>query len=227
MTEEVAYHYTTEEAAKAIVLAGEISPSLQANGDAAHGDGVYLTTLEPRLGRSVIVNNNWDGLAASNDKKLEVYFEIMMPSSKVARIKERRDIQVYPGALWLDNFKWSLKNFGGELMATQHFMVSSQGEAARLHSRNMGRDTLVRDYVTEGRRFVYKKDEGGSFLYLVQGHWVVSPVAGDCMTALIQYSSTPHPSPPKTFVWSYAYNKADVEGSVINTDITLKVYPCY
>merc|ERR1712129_359765 len=161
------------------------------------------------------------GLAASNDKKLEVYFEILMPSSKLARIRERRDIQVYPGALWLDNFKWSLKNFGGELMATQHFMVSSQGGAARLHIRFMGRYTLVRDHVTEDRRFVYKKDEGGSYLYLVRGHWAVSPVAGDCRAMLSQYSDTPHPSPPKTLSWSYAYNQKLVE------DITLRVYPCY
>ena len=51
MTEEYFYHYTSEAAAKDIVLSGIISPSLAANGDAAHGDGVYLTTLDPRLGR--------------------------------------------------------------------------------------------------------------------------------------------------------------------------------
>ena len=45
MTEEYFYHYTTQKAAKDIFLSGKILPSLAANGDAAHGDGVYLTTL--------------------------------------------------------------------------------------------------------------------------------------------------------------------------------------
>ena len=68
MTEEFFYHYTTIQAAKVILLSGEILPSLAARGDAAHGDGVYLTTLEPRLGRETVKNNNWDGLASSKDK---------------------------------------------------------------------------------------------------------------------------------------------------------------
>ena len=93
MTEEFFYHYTTIEAAKVIFLSGKILPSLAAKGDAAHGDGVYLTTLEPRLGRDTIKNNNWDGLAGTRDRRVEAYFEICMPSSKVKRTKDKRDIQ--------------------------------------------------------------------------------------------------------------------------------------
>ena len=40
MTEEYFYHYTSETAAKDIIISGIIFPSLVANGDAAHGDGV-------------------------------------------------------------------------------------------------------------------------------------------------------------------------------------------
>jgi hypothetical protein len=92
MTEEYFYHYTntSEAAAKDIVISGIISPSLAANGDAAHGDGVYLTTLDPRLGRETIKNNNWDGSVRGNDKNMDSYFEIFMASDNVMRAKRRR-----------------------------------------------------------------------------------------------------------------------------------------
>ena len=159
MTEEFFYHYTTIEAAKFILLSGKILPSLSAKGDAAHGDGVYLTTLEPRLGRETVKNNNWDGLAGIRDKKVEAYFEIFMPSSKVMRAKDKRDIQVHAGALLLDKYKWSLKNWDGELLATQHFMISSQGGAAKIHSKALGRYTLVRNIVMFDDVPVYKHDD--------------------------------------------------------------------
>merc|ERR1719341_2487438 len=63
------------------------------------------------------MNNNWDGLAAI--KKVDCYFEILMPSNKVRRGKEKRDILVHEGALWLSEYKWSLKNWE---LATKHFM---------------------------------------------------------------------------------------------------------
>ena len=83
------------------------------------------------------------------DKKMDVYFEIFMPSNKVKRAKEKRDIQVHSGALKLADYKWSLKTWDGDLLATQHFMISSQEEAAKLHSISMGRYTLVRNIVRE------------------------------------------------------------------------------
>ena len=89
MGEEYFYHYTTHVAAKDIFLSGKILPSLTAKGDAALGDGVYLTTLDPGLGRETIKNNNWDGMGGRMNKKLDVYFEIFMPSSKVRRAKDR------------------------------------------------------------------------------------------------------------------------------------------
>ena len=71
--------------------------------------GVYLTTLEPRLGRETVKNNNWDKVAGNVDMKLDVCFE--MPSSKVTRAKDRRDIQVHTGPIMLADYKWSCKNW--------------------------------------------------------------------------------------------------------------------
>ena len=64
-------------------------PSLRSNGDAVHGDGVYLTTLDPKLGKDIVIQNNWDGVTRNSEEKMECYFEILMPSSKVTRAKER------------------------------------------------------------------------------------------------------------------------------------------
>ena len=94
MSYEYFFHYTTEVGARRIVLSGKIEPSLQANGDAIHGDGVYLTTVDPHLGRETVSNNNWDGAARVSDDKMERYFEIRMPSDEVRRAKDERDIQV-------------------------------------------------------------------------------------------------------------------------------------
>ena len=70
---------------------------------------------------------------------MECYFEILMPSGKVTSAKEKRDIQIHTGELVLSQYKWSLKNWSGDLMATQHFMVRSEGESAVKHSTAMGR----------------------------------------------------------------------------------------
>ena len=223
MTEEYFYHYTDMEAAQEILLAGNILPSLVDNGDAAHGDGVYLTTLEPRLGKETIKNNNWAGMAGSMDKKLDVYFEIFIPSRKVWRAKERRDIQVHTGALHLPDYKWSLKNWVGELLATQHFMVSSHGEAVMYQGNVMGRYTLVHNIVMHDNIPVYKHDEKDFYLYTIKsGDWCVGSVAGSTKTFLHQPSGGSFPpSPPKTVTWKF-YNRTSWQ-----EDVSLKVFPCY
>ena len=94
MCYEYFYHYTTKDGAQQIFLSGKIKASLAANGDAIHGDGVYLTTVDPSLGKEIVINNNWDGIARNSSKKLEQYFEIRIPSKKVQRARDKRDIQV-------------------------------------------------------------------------------------------------------------------------------------
>ena len=226
MAEEFFFHYTSKKAAKEIIFEGKIRPSLAANGDAIHGDGVYLTTLEPRHGEDIIKNNNWDGVAATKTN-IEVYFEIVIPSSKVVRADDTRDIQVYKGSLQLIDFKWNLKNWDGELLATQYFMVSSEGGAQELHGDSMGRYTLSRDIVTmqgKERSYVYKKDEGSRYLYASRlGCWTVGKVAGDDWWLLRQPKSNdkPYYTPAKIEPWKHSSNDGG------KYDKTLKVYPCY
>ena len=143
MSEAYFYHYTTRDAAWNILREGKIVPSVAANGDAVHGDGVYLTTLDPRQGEAAIKNNNWDGAAAVVGKKIEVYFEILMPYDKVIMANDRRDIQVHKKPLNLSDYKWNLKNWDGDLLVAQNFMITSDGKARDKLGRCMGRYSLV------------------------------------------------------------------------------------
>ena len=87
MTEEDFYHYTSENGAAAILYSGKVRPSLSSSSrDASYGDGVYLTTLEPRLGRNTIAKNNWDGVARRQDHKMKFYSKIKLFSSSVRSI---------------------------------------------------------------------------------------------------------------------------------------------
>merc|ERR1712179_841600 len=179
-------HYTSRDSAYNIVYQGKILPSLTVNGDATHGEGVYLTTLEPRHGPEVIKNNNWDGVAATKNN-VEVYFEITMPSSKVKRANDKRDIQVHKGPLVLSEYRWSLKDWDGLLLATQYFMVSSEGKAKEVQCLSIGKYSLVKDIVMthstkeSDKTFVYKNEEKNMYLYhsFPLGIWVVGKIAGN------------------------------------------------
>lgn len=218
MTEELFYHYTNRSSAKAIFLSGKILPSLRANGDAVHGDGVYLTTLDPVLGKDTVGENNWDGMIRHHDDKMECYFEILMPSSNVRHAREKRNIQIYEGELILANYKWSLKDWDGDLLATQYFMVSSEDEAAEVHPNCMGRYSLC-TYTLDFDTPVYKHDETNMFLYRdVAGSWNVGDV--DYRGFLVQYSYC-SPSPHKAIPWLFVNQDKDYY------DYTLRVYPCY
>jgi len=236
MTEEFFYHYTTKEAAKLIISDGKILPSLKANRDARYGEGVYLTTLEPGYGEATIKNNNWDGYGVEVSKtKIGVFFEIQIPSSKVVRVNNTRDIQIYKGPLQLSDYKWSLKNWDGKLLATQFFMVSSEGKA-REHQRDcMGMYTIVGSLATQGGEstFVYRKNAGvlSKFLYCNNGvgGWLVGEFEGVILAKPIarlqqrvdNIDNRIHYSPSKTKPWMYYAN------GWRNDDKTLKVFPCY
>ena len=151
---------------------------------------------------------------------MECYFEILMPSSKVKRAKERRDIQVHDGELTLANYKWSLKNWDGDLLATQHFMVSSEGEAAKEYEKKMGRYTLCTNIVMQDNTPVYKHDDSDIYLYRIRlGSWCLNDIAGQGSCYIIQMSNG-SPSPHKTIPWQYWDNGWQ-------EDETLRVYPCY
>ena len=227
MAEEIFFHYTSIKAANKIVHEGKILPSLAAHGDAIHGEGVYLTTLEPSLGEETIKNNNWDGRTAT-ETNIEAYFEIQMPTNHVKRANDTRDIQVYEGSLKLSDYTWKLKNWHSDLLATQFFMVSSDGQSKVKQPESMGRYNLVNDIVMfkhvaedEGRTFVYKNDAGTKYLYMNRfGKWCIGSIAGDISCNLRQKndSARVYHSPPKTLPWQY-YNVED--GGFVN-DNTLK-----
>ena len=227
MAEEFIYHYTSKEAARSIIFQGKILPSLGDNGDAIHGDGVYLTTLEPGQGEESIKNNNWDGMAATKTN-IEVFFEILIPSRKVVRANDTRNILVHEGPLRLSDYKWSLKNWDGQLLATQFFMVTTEGKAKEHQLSCMGRYTLVRDVLTrqDGECIhVYKKDEKTMYLYNCDGDWCVGEIVGDEMCQLIQWNDDNERyeySPSKTKPWSYW-----ADGGWKEDDKFLRVYPCY
>ena len=131
---------------------------------------------------------------------MECYFEILIPSSKVKRAKDRRDIQVHAGELILSQYKWSLKSSDGELLATPHFMISSEGQAKNSQSDSMGRYTLCDYIVTQLIIPVYKHDENNRFLYRSSdGKWFVSDVVGYDLCYLRQQSNNsalPHKTVP-------------------------------
>ena len=144
-----------------------------------------------------------------------------MPSSKVKRAKDKRNIQVHTGELHLADYKWTLKSWEGEFLATQHFRVSSEGGASRAQGKCMGKYTLVRTIVMYQGIPVYKHDEEDIYLYRNEtGDWCVGKTAGDNMYALMQPSKTSLLSPSKTLPWEYFDGKW-------SNDITLIVYPCY
>ena len=147
-----------------------------------------------------------------------------MPSSKVRRAKDKRDIQVHSGALQLADYKWSLKNWDGQLLATQFYMISSQGGAGKYHPRKMGRYTLMKTIVLSEYSPVYEHDDREVYLYKGDnGEWSVGEIVGDDRCFLSQ-SSGDSPSPLKTVTWEYSHSDS---GRGWKEDVTLKVYPSY
>ena len=198
-----------------------------ASGDAAFGDGVYLTTMEHQYGIKAIMENNWDSVAATKEDKLEAFFEILMPSTMAIRVKDKRDILVYKGDLKLSDYKWNLKSFDdGDLLATQYFRVTSSG---RMRQDCMGRYTLYSHAVLWHPDLdnvpVYKQDNGNKYLYLAGGlgKWGVGPVIGSNVCSLQQVKKegeSPTPTPSKALPWQY-------HDGGWKDDATLKVYPFY
>ena len=124
----------------------------------------------------------------------------------------------------LADYTWSLKNWKGELIATQHFKIRSEGKAAKNHSNCMGRYTLVENMVMQDDTPVYKHDGQDHYLYRAKaGYWCVSFAAGYTKSFLSQRNNCKVLlSPSKTLPWRYI----DTTGHW-QEDVTLRVYPCY
>merc|ERR1712059_211263 len=118
----------------------------------------------------------------------------------------------------------SLKKFDGGLVATQHYMVSSQGQAA-VRMGVMGRYTLCQNFVSQDDTPVYKHDKNNYYIYREKsGKWCVGPTVGHNACTLHQKSEHSL-SPNKTKPWFYGYPVA--AGGEWQEDQTLKVFPCY
>merc|ERR1712098_55431 len=97
----------------------------------------------------------------------------------------------------------------GDLLATQYYMISSEGEAMEERSDIMGRYTLsqniVMNYPPLDNVPVYKKDDGKFHLYLnSSGDWFVSDIVGYSAGYMQQPNlGKPAPSPPKNLPWQY------------------------
>ena len=144
---------------------------------------------------------------------------------------DKRDIHVYKGPLILIDYKWNLKNWDGDLLVTQYFMVTSDGKAKKSVGHCMGRYTLIKDIVMiyrKGERTPVFKNDKDHFLYLSSlGVWCVSKTVGEEICKLSQKRDGVGFSvlPSKTLPWKYASRKND--GSWMDDDNTLKVFPCF
>ena len=58
------------------------------------GDGVFLTTLDPSLGKETVENNNWDGLAES--KKGLLFWN----THAHQQVEAREEVKGHTGPLW-------------------------------------------------------------------------------------------------------------------------------
>ena len=79
--------------------------------DTLFGEGVYLTTLDPKYKTKYeIAQNNYDagwrqGLA---EGKIDCYLKISIPDSQVKQAPSDRDIYIFPNAdINLDNYSWT------------------------------------------------------------------------------------------------------------------------
>ena len=121
------YHYTTNDGATDIFLSDAIKLSLRASDDGVHGNGVYLTTVDPNLGEKA-------GLV-SHDFRTRSLRDILTFVSQVT-MWEKPETGL---ELDLADYNWSLKSWEGELLATQYFMASSLEKAARKYGSGVGR----------------------------------------------------------------------------------------
>lgn len=100
----VYYHHTDKESAKKIYKSKMIKQSVGSDGgDAAYGDGVYLTKMGPDHSITSVAKNNFDDRSFWEKKldegKLDVLIAVTLPDSEVTAVSEDRDIYLYEGDL--------------------------------------------------------------------------------------------------------------------------------
>lgn len=101
------YHYTTPEAAVAIIDSGVIRKSMKSTrrrrDDAVMGSGVYLTRMSPSAAKIWIALNNYDGMAFHvkdliATRKVDAYIKLQLDPEDLVNCYDElgRDVFLYP-----------------------------------------------------------------------------------------------------------------------------------
>lgn len=144
------YHYTSEEAAKAIEISKVIKSSKGEGGDAHFGDGVYFTDMSPQdFTRTEVSINNYR--LPNAKKKLEYCIIVTMPENKVRKCKARRNRRVFlhEGDVNLENKDYSYnieKSKFKDPPQTLTGMVSQQRRATAMSSLPSDIDVTASPY---------------------------------------------------------------------------------
>ena len=107
------YHYTSKSSAEKIKQQEVIKASDPDGPDAKFGEGVYLTSFGPEMGKDFLNKNNWGGRRKIN-RKLEAYVKIKMNEDDrcLNDVSEGgRVIFLYEGDLDLEEYSYEIKLF--------------------------------------------------------------------------------------------------------------------
>jgi len=216
------YHYTDEEGAQNIVRSGRVMVTLSvtAGGDAAYGNGVYLTKMSPTFTKEEIAMNNWMQTTPQFIRKTNNYFVFDIPDSDVEdKTGEGRNIFLLgkKNDLLLTKYPWWLKNFDtGRIIASYKYQISSLGPASKAHPSRLGNFVITEG--TVNARPVYKSDKDYLFMSSY-GKWIVGKEAGVDTWCFSQKENRDFSLGPDSNVqWGYA-----VDGKFMDGDDTLKV----
>jgi hypothetical protein len=92
---EKVFHHTSRSSAENIIRDGRIKMSdANANRDAVHGPGTYVTKMGPQYSPDAVAKNNWDGATRHWERqrdtgKTDVVFEINHPKSDLKSYNDR------------------------------------------------------------------------------------------------------------------------------------------
>ena len=229
------YHYTDDEGAQRIIRTGRVLASLESDGDAAYGNGVYLTQLEPQTipfhpdqtSKIDIARNNWMNVSPEALKKTENYFVFDIPESDVKDTKAKnRNIFLFGDMndLLLHKYPWWLKNYdSNKIIASYKYSVMSFGPAFNHCPHVMG-DYVITEETVNGRPVYQHDDDKGPKLYLsmsTKGCWFVGPVgaAGKKVALAAQVNDNHSLGPDSNSQWIYGF-----KNTLNGKDSTLNVY---
>ena len=105
------YHYTDKDSARKILKSGVIKQSdpTGPNQDAVAGKGVYCTKIKPgKISVQKVAENNYDDGTSlpqqkMKDGKFDVALKLKVPTHKVTKAVEDRNVYVHPGDISTSN----------------------------------------------------------------------------------------------------------------------------